>query len=615
MNRIFKTVRHALVLVAAVTLGTGICAIGTGCGGKSKEKAKITIAPRYKPLASKEVPEWLKGSLFEQCDVVGTEPMRVSNYGIVVNLRGTGDARSAPNGVRDYMIREMTKRGFGRATVEGFEKVKPEAVLQDPRVALVRVDAFIPPGARKTQRVDVQVSALENSNTTSLAGGTLYLTDLYNGGANPISPGGVDILASARGQVYVNPAYALDPDPAEPSQQRSLRRGIVMNGGRLTTERPVVLRIRAAEFRLSRLTERRIQKQFADTSVASAQDEGRVFVRVPGLYGEDWQHFAGVLLHTFYNYSHEFAAIKSKSLAAEAVKPDAPLLNLSYAMEALGKPALPEISKLYGHASADVAFAAARAGAFIGDGAAEAALMQIATDEKSPYRINAVQTLSSLPSTPAVNAMLRQLLDSRDTLVRVEAYRGLVKNKDDFVYSRPISEKFSLDIVPGNGKPLIYVTRIGMPRIAFIGQRSQLKLPLVYTAVDGTFSIASDDETRLLTMFYRGQGVLEPVKIASSPDIAEVTARLAGEGPPGEPRLDFNYAEIVAMLAQFSDRQQLAATAAPSQLVSLVMQPAPGSADAIDSAPPIPEGPRPVTSDASAPAVSGDKPAEPAVNQ
>ena len=45
------------------------------------------------------------------------------------------------------------------------------------------------------QRVDAYVSALPDSDTTSLAGGTLYTTDLVRNGANTVNPGsGIEVL-------------------------------------------------------------------------------------------------------------------------------------------------------------------------------------------------------------------------------------------------------------------------------------------------------------------------------------------------------------------------------------------------------------------------------------
>jgi len=74
--------------------------------------------------------------------------------------------------------------------------------------------------------------------------------------------------------------------------------------------------------------------------------------------------FCRLVRHLFLNGSPEFAALKAKQLADEAVKPNALLQDISFCWEGLGKVAMPYVSPLLSNSSPDVAFAAARAGAF-----------------------------------------------------------------------------------------------------------------------------------------------------------------------------------------------------------------------------------------------------------
>src|SRR5206468_3247300 len=124
-------------------------------------------------------------------------------------------------------------------------------------------------------------------------------------------------------------------------------------------------------------------------------------------------------------------------LADEAVKPDAPLLDISYCWEGLGKVSLNVIREreLMGSANPDVAYAAARAAAYLGDSSAPAALVKMATTPGHKFQVNAVQVLGSLQSSPEINEMLRPLLDSDQTLVRLEAYKMLARNGDNSIFS------------------------------------------------------------------------------------------------------------------------------------------------------------------------------------
>lgn len=560
-----------------------------GCAQKPAQPE--VIPARYATLPPREVPPVLKGTILEIADLAEVQQRRVSGYGLVVNLEGTGDT-TAPNAVREFMLKQMVKRGFGSQNLPGFEGVAPERVLRDPRVAIVRVDAFVPPGARKGQRTDAYVSVIPNNNTSSLARGILYLCDLKPGGANPYGPDtSVNPEASARGSIMVNPSYAMETSD-DPAARLSLRRGVIIGGVELKRERPLALRIRTPSPGTARFVERRIDLAFQDSDVAAAQDEGIVLVRVPERFGDDWQHFAGVVMHLYLNYSNEFAAIKARQLVDAAVLPDAPLENISYAWEALGEPALPYLLPLLSHEMPEVQFAAARAAAFIGSGPAAEALLEMARRRGHPFQLNAVQTLAKLPQSPLLAGMLRTLLDEDDTLVRIAAYRALVAYRDPIVVSHPLAGRFWLDMVPSNGPPIVYATRRGEPRVAIIGNRPSLVMPITFSALDNRFTITSNDDNRTLTVYYRPSSGT-PVTVRSRADLAEVVARLSGVAESRE-GLRLGYGSVVGILQSLANKQLLVAeTSAGPRGASFVLEDVSWMQDAIDAAPPIDESPRP----------------------
>ena len=237
---------------------------------------------------------------------------------LVVNLDSTGDSH-APNLVRQYILDMMIKHKVG-SSLTGVKTPAAETMLRDPRVAIVQVDGYLPPGVRKGQPFDVQVSAIPESNTTSLAGGDLLETELRIMGANPNDPAGaVNVFGRSSGNVFVNPAYALDPKASEdPAARRSLRFGVVMNGARSLEDRSLGLRLRSPSLRLSRYIEDRIDSRFQELKpdiIAAAQDEGIVSIYVPYAYAGDWERFAGVVTHLYLDGSPEFSAHKAKELA------------------------------------------------------------------------------------------------------------------------------------------------------------------------------------------------------------------------------------------------------------------------------------------------------------
>lgn len=593
-------------LVRRLTVVSLIAAAVVGCNPHKKRLEKPVT--RYQAMPPKQVPEYLRGSLLEVTDVIDIDPQVVSGFGLVVNLDDTGDNTQIPTPVRDYMVREMVKRGFGSKLQPGFETTSPEEVLRDPRTAIVRVDGVIMPGARRGDTIDVRVTALPTSATTSLAGGELYRPELKLGGANPMAPGvPVNPLVMGQGAVFTNPAYVLSSNSNEPGARRSLRTGWVLDGGRVMETRPLMLRIRQPERRMSRAVEARIEARFAQFKenqrdrVAASQDEGMVKVHIPPLFVGDWEHFAGLMSHLYFDSSPQFVAFKAAQLAEAAVQPEAPLLDISFCFEGLGQGALPFMVPLMTHEKPDVAFAAARAAACLGDPAAPTVLANMALDSKNPFQVNAIRALGTLPSSPEVAGMLRQLLDTDQTMVRIEAYRVLIAQRDPSVYSRVINESFVLDLLPSGGKPLVVASRTGMPRIALIGPKPLVEQPFNFTTFDDRLTMASEGAGQPVTIFYRPPDGTQPAKVLSRPDLGEIIARLGGDESARGP-LRFGYTQVVAVLQAMADQQYLVARTSDTKLAAtFVLQSAPALADSIIDAPAIAEQTRPAGEGAAPP--------------
>jgi hypothetical protein len=214
-----------------------------------------------------------------------------------------------------------------------------------------------------------------------------------------------------------------------------------------------------------------------------------------------------------------------------------------------------------------------------------------------PFQLAAVQVLGELPSSPAVNRMLRQLLDSEETSVRLEAYRVLARNQDSSVFSSVVTDdnqKFILDVVPSQADPIIYATRSGTPRIAVIGRMPQVVRPLVFSALNNRLTISARGPASPLTIFYRDPLLPDPVKMFSNPDMSEVIRRLGGDVAPGETPLSFSYGQVVAMLLGMS-RQNVMAEQHDGQvaLAPFVLQEPPQIEQIMTTAPPVDIG-RPI---------------------
>jgi flagellar basal body P-ring protein FlgI len=629
--------------------------------------ASCTSAPKkptmkYVSIANRKVPSYLEGTIYEYTDLIGTEPSLVSGYGLVTHLHGTGGSH-VPTPVRAYMLKMLMQHHVGGM---GDGMGSPEDVLNSKDVAVVRVDGVIPPGARseldhgadRTASVwemshnpseanavfeasphaasddwctwfDVRVSVPPGSDATSLAHGVLYMTDLKVDGANASDPNeAVLVKAQAAGEVFVNPQYVLDSTTETPAAQRSRRTGIVLAGGRPLQDQPLTLRLRAPERQMARVIEQRIIDRFqndldedlrsdagSDTAsakkVANAEDEAIINMYVPRMYNNNWEHFAGLVQYLYLDGGNPvFAAHQAKVLTDEAENdPNAPLREISYCLEGLGKPALYAIEPMMSSPKFDVRFAAARAAAFLDDPAAVPVLLAIAQTPGDPFRINAVQTLADLPGTPRVDRLCRLLLDSDEAMVRVEAYKALARHGDSSVYTRWITnakrERFALDIVHTDSPPMVYASRQGVPRVAVFGNDTSLELPLMFSALDGRLTISTDDSGEIVTLFYRGSELPQPVTVQTTAGLPQLVAALAGDGTTGgASTLHLDYADVVAVLQSLIDDKKVAGLSGQHRLLASFMLQEPTEVDEpIDARPLLRTGSRP-NSDRSKPAVA-----------
>ena len=616
-------IRHPRLLrvSAACCLAVAFLLAPTGCQDPPKQPVI-----KYPTIGKRPVPEFMKGTVYEETDLENTNPFLVSGWGLVVNLDGTGGSDQVPNVVKAYMVKEMARKGFGSKLIPGYQQLDPEAILRDKNAAVVAVYGWLPPGARKGQWIDVAAKA-EGREVTSLAKGLLFTTDLSIDGADPIRPPSkVNIWATAYGPIFVNPAVAAGTNESHSqASQRTLRTGWVMAGGQVADDRPLLLKLRDPENRISRAIEARVNEYFHVDKVATAYDAGFCQLWVPPAFHADWEHFAKLVQHLYLTGGSEaFAREQARKLADEAMKPNAPLQDISYCWEGLGRFALPTLAPLLSDAPEPVRFAAARAAAYIGDpsGAAEHALFDIARTEGSAFQLSAVQILGRIQNSQMVNHLLRQLLDADQTLVRVEAYNILAKNDDPSVRRRvltpadnPHNQKFILDLVQSRGRPLIYATRSGVPRIAIFGDVPELTMPVTFAAMNNRFMISSGAIGRDVTIFYRDSMKPQPIEVSSRPDVAEIIARLAGAGTEGGGQFDFTYAEVLAILQGLSDQQKMQVVGPTGEQMSaaFVMSDPPNVRDAIGNAPSLDRG-RP-QGDGNAPSIeAGPRSEAPAPN-
>src|SRR5947208_7101748 len=107
MNRLPRLRRLAPSLARAIVAG---CVMVAGCIEEPPNKAPTV---RYSNIPKdKSLPALLDGTIYERTILANDTPYAVSAYGLIGQLRETGDC-TAPSSVRTYMSKEIARHKFG----------------------------------------------------------------------------------------------------------------------------------------------------------------------------------------------------------------------------------------------------------------------------------------------------------------------------------------------------------------------------------------------------------------------------------------------------------------------------------------------------------------------
>ncbi len=517
----------------AVTLWT------YGCAAKEEPRA---ATPPPRPIFSG--PQYLHGTIGSITRVNGAEPELVSNYGLVAGLPGTGSA-DVPPYLRQRFINDARRQGVRN----------PTQWLTRDDTALVRVRGLVPPGAVKGQTFDLLVEALPQTQTTSLAGGRLWTTDLAVGGANPQ---GLDRhpVAFGKGPIYVNPMIQSDQESIGPKQHLL---AVVLAGGVVTVDRKLELVLTNASWDMARIVADRINERFGHEraseffNTAVPKNYQIIQINVPERYAGRAGELIELIRHLYYQRGQNFEIEKARELAQVLRHNPNEARSVMLAWHALGKRALPVIRDQYGHADLAVRLAALEAGARLGDEAASAYLEPLAQHQDPEVRHRVARIFEYLPASLVGARVLAGMTDDVDRAVRLRAYESLAAISDPrierYIFGNENDFKFVLDLVPAE-KPLIYVVHDRMPRIAIFNPRLALRTPTLARLWDNTMIIKADGPSSEMQVFFQEPGKVDGKIHRIQPLVAELAGFIAHRPSVDYPApgLNLNYSHVVDAL-------------------------------------------------------------------
>jgi hypothetical protein len=383
-------------------------------------------------------------------EVGNAGPLRVDGVGLVTGLDGTGVTK------RDE-FRAMLEKELRQRKIQNVGKL-----LDSPDNALVLITALIPPGARKGEPIDIQVSLPQGSPCISLRGGYLQPAVLRNyemtKNLNPEYDGGNRLLQGHKFAVAKGPLVVGFGNPGD---VQALKLGHVWEGGVNLEERPYHFELKkddrsakAANAIASRINlkfphdprkqeavhrnrhlllldevTQQVNDTFEKTPVAGDRGElakplsvAVINVRVPHAYRYNPMRYLLVARNIPLAEEPEVQARYRKRLQEMLADPQH-ALRAAIRLEALGKESIPALKQGLDSDKAFVRYAAAEALVYLGDPAGVEAVAQGAKDEPN-LRAYALIALASLDEG-ICRTKLQELLHTEDVELRAGAFQAL----------------------------------------------------------------------------------------------------------------------------------------------------------------------------------------------
>jgi hypothetical protein len=517
--------------VASVLLSLSGCA-GLGAGKTAKSKAEPDLGPTIGSVA----------------DVLKAQGVPVEGYGLVVDLPGTGSA-ICPPAVREYLRQYILSQISGGPT-------NLDDLINSPNTAVVHLEGVIPPMAMKGDRFDVRVTPIAGSDATSLRGGRMFRTELKPPGTFRID---ARVLATAEGTIFTDLLGGGEP---------ALRTGYILGGGRPLFDYVGIIHLRQPDFRMASAIRNRVNERYGPET-ASAVSSTDVGFDIPAEYRLRKERFVKLLGATYLVATADTAARVEAALKGLADSTDKEAREIT--LETLGRNSVAGLASLVKSPNEEVRLRAARCMLYLREDSAIETLYAIATDVKSPRRVEAIDTIATGARREDAGAILRRLLGDDDEQVVRAAFEHLRRLKDPVVQEELVNGDFYLDQVPSARKQTILVARSGEPRIVLLGPAMRCRDNVSVESPGGIVSVKGQTGDTLVTIVRKSPLPRTRLPSARSGLAVSDIIRTLGGDPTSTPvrrpaGLGVSYAEIVVLLEQMCQSKAVDAQFWPSPL-------------------------------------------------
>lgn len=352
--------------------------------------------------------------------------------------------------------------------------------LASMTTAIGMMSAVVPPGARKGDRVDIEVNLTPNSAATSIEGGYIEEGRLYQFLlADYIRKGSVDGLVSGR--------IMLDPDLMERGDPIALKKGKIIGGGVIVRDRSIWLTIKEEE-RSSGIAKRMqdvINNRFSckingsKRNVAEAKyGAARINLIVPDEYRDNVNRYVNVVSHIAFFETPGETQRRLTELRLKLLNPETSEFA-SYQLEAIGTNnplAVEALAAGLEHQTEWVRYNSAMTMAYLNVSQYRTKTARILGElaENNPtYRPSCLAVLGTcLKTSFEADQVLRDLLASQSNETRYGAFHALwTRNpKDYMIEGEMLGGQFAYHCLNCGGAPMIHVTKSKRPEIVLFSK-------------------------------------------------------------------------------------------------------------------------------------------------
>ena len=447
----------------------------------------------------------------------GMRPFKVESIALVTGLRNTGsDPAQSPQ--RDILMGEMKRR----------DVANPNAILASPQTAMVFVRAYLPPGVRKGDRVDIDVITPNRSETSSLEGGWMMPTRLTE---MAVLEGRLQTghdRGMAQGYVLTSALLEGSEDPI------ALKRGRILGGGVALQSRPLGLALRTQHksVRNSSLIAATVNRRFSifdeaniKRGVAEAKRDNYIELAIYPSYRNNLWRYVRVVSEIPLKTGKGGQIELLESLRRQLLEP-ASSSRAALKLEAIGKEGIPTLEAGLQSDNQEVRFYAAEALAYLDHAPAAPELAKLARDEPA-FRWHALTAMAAMNDLSAVQEIV-ELLHVESAETRYGAFRAMLTRnaKDPAVRGEMLGDQMALHVVKSEGPSMVHISRSRKAEVAIFGDNIRLAPVVLATSNHVTVKYVGKGQFRV-SRFAPGE---EDQQILCSDQLADITRQIIAVG-------------------------------------------------------------------------------------